>query len=103
MFRFFIHVSMMIQFRDMTNSKISGDLGRHLEFLYRLSVDSRELSICCRGWHILKLSACYEFVRGFTHIDLNTLDLFFITFFISIIYVAPAMRDFQIHLQSPKG
>ena len=49
MFRFFIHVSMMIQFRDMTNSKISGDLGRHLEFLYRLSVDSRELSICCRG------------------------------------------------------
>ena len=69
---------MMILAEDMTKCEIGGHLGRHLEFLKRASVDFWGLLVCCRGSfskHFLTFSACYEFVRVFTHIDPNTLVL----------------------------
>ena len=62
----------------MTNSEIGGHLRRHLEFLKRSRVDLWGLLVCCReqfSEHILKFSACYEFVPVFTHIYPNTLGL----------------------------
>ena len=57
---------MMILAHDMTKCEIGGHLGRHLQFLKRLEVDSWGRLICCRGYfteHFLKFSACYEFVQ----------------------------------------
>ena len=48
----------------MTKCKISGHLGRHLEFIKRPRVDSWGRLLCCRGSeNHLKCSACYEFVQ----------------------------------------
>ena len=63
----------------MTNSEIGGHLGRHIEFIKRLRVDSCGLLECCRGSfseHFLKFSACNEFVPAFTHIYPDTLGLY---------------------------